>query len=69
MHTLAQELAATVSLRKLATQIRPRFLWSFRFKPDIIIESRHLNDNMPKHMKELTEDALMRRDLHWEMRS
>lgn len=29
-----------------------------KFKPEIIVESRNLNDYMPTHMKELTEEAL-----------
>ena len=31
---------------------------SFKFNPEIIIGSRNLNDSMPMHMKQLTEDVL-----------
>jgi UDP-N-acetyl-D-mannosaminuronic acid dehydrogenase len=31
---------------------------SFKFNPEIITGSRHLNDSMPLHMKRLTEEAL-----------
>jgi UDP-N-acetyl-D-mannosaminuronic acid dehydrogenase len=31
---------------------------SFKFDPEIITRSRYLNDSMPQHMKQLTEEAL-----------
>jgi UDP-N-acetyl-D-mannosaminuronic acid dehydrogenase len=36
---------------------------SFKFEPNLIIGSRYLNDNMPNHMKELTEEALKEKNL------
>ncbi|MCX6656197.1 MAG: nucleotide sugar dehydrogenase [Candidatus Bathyarchaeota archaeon] len=36
---------------------------SFKFEPALITGSRYLNDNMPSHMKELTEEALKEKSL------
>jgi len=36
---------------------------AFRFTPNIIIESRRINDHMPQHMKELVEEALEEKDV------
>lgn len=36
---------------------------SFKFEPGLITGSRYLNDNMPSHMKELTEEALKEKRL------
>jgi len=35
----------------------------FKFKPKIILESRKMNDSMPKHMKDLVEEALRERGI------
>ena len=36
---------------------------SFKFDPEIITGSRYLNDSMPQHMKQLTEEALAEKGL------
>jgi len=39
---------------------------TFRFTPNILIESRRINDFMPQHMKDLIEEALHEKDVKLE---
>ncbi len=39
---------------------------TFKFSPQVMMESRHLNDSMPKHMKELVKEALDERGVRLE---
>ena len=39
---------------------------TFKFSPQVMIESRHVNDSMPEHMKELVKEALEERGVRLE---
>lgn len=36
---------------------------SFKFKPNVIVDSRKINDSMPHHMKSLTVEALKEKEI------